>query len=324
MCVISGEIKRVSDTNILCGLSDDKQRQIIIYSNQVDNITKNNAMILPVPLPNTLQFHNLINYKELFSDCKNCFYDPNTSFSYGNLPKNKLKSNKLEVFNVGSYKVSIAQTIDDLERVDTSVFELSNNLSEFMKNSYNEPYFGFIICKLNVGSEKYHPFGYSHDVFNNELFVPTKHFHIHNTAQSGYANTAQSGYANTAQSGYTNTAQSGYANTAQSGYANTAQSGYANFDQAFGRLNIISDRTFYGSPNNQNIADDWSHDIYFYNVYPSQNSEITLMNKSKERWSGKTFNLDKINFPFSKNCSNFEKIEIDGVHKNIDLIIPVH
>jgi hypothetical protein len=284
MCVISGEIKRVSDTNILCGLSDDKQRQIIIYSNQVDNITKNNAMILPVPLPNTLQFHNLINYKELFSDCKNCFYDPNTSFSYGNLPKNKLKSNKLEVFNVGSYKVSIAQTIDDLERVDTSVFELSNNLSEFMKNSYNEPYFGFIICKLNVGSEKYHPFGYSHDVFNNELFVPTKHFHIHNTAQSGYAN----------------------------------------FDQAFGRLNIISDRTFYGSPNNQNIADDWSHDIYFYNVYPSQNSEITLMNKSKERWSGKTFNLDKINFPFSKNCSNFEKIEIDGVHKNIDLIIPVH
>jgi len=302
MCIISGEIKSVLDTNILCGLSDDKQRQIIVYSNLVNNITKNNAMILPVPLVNTLKFHNLKDYKELFTDCKKCFYNSKTSESYSNLSINSFSSNsksKLEVFNVGSYKVSVAQTIDDLERVDTSVFELSNNLSNFMKNSYSEPYFGFIICKLNLGSEKYHPFGYSHAIFNNILFVPTKHFHVHNTFESINEYSLPS-------------------------------NDYENFDQSFEKLNINHNKTFYRSSynenklNNSNIADDWSHDIYFYNVYPLQNTEITTMNNSNERWNGKTFNLNKIDFPFSKDCKNFEKIEIDGVHRNIDLIIPIY
>ena len=39
--------------------------------------------------------------------------------------------------------------------------------------------FGYIVCKLQEGREqKYYPFGYSHQMYrNNLLFLPTRHYH---------------------------------------------------------------------------------------------------------------------------------------------------
>ena len=60
-------------------------------------------MILPVPFPQSVIFHNLTNYTNLFDDCESCFYSgfetfgdsDNETFTY-----NDRSSNKLKVFNV--------------------------------------------------------------------------------------------------------------------------------------------------------------------------------------------------------------------------------
>jgi hypothetical protein len=292
MCVISGKIEKVANTNILCGLSEDKTRQIIVYSNTVNNLIQNNAMILPVPSPQSLMFHDLSGYAELFADCKNCFYSANLSRGGGTYSSNSFgtKKSKLEVFNVGSYRVSVAQNFEDLERVDDSVFTLSGELTQFLKSSYGQQW-GYIICQLKRGSEQYHPFGYSHDIYRGKIFVPTKHYHVHGSI---------------------------------SPHGNSYSSLFATLDQAY---NTTSSKKIGGTQQFNGLdtfADDWSHDIYFYDILPLQNNEIGRMNKSTQHWSGSTFKIERIDFPFSKRCTHFEKIEIDGVHKNIDLIVPVY
>jgi hypothetical protein len=83
----------------------------------------------------------------------------------------------LAVFNVGSYSVSVANNLTDLHRVDTSVF---NNCSDVLRQHYTEPYWGFIICQLRDGNQKYHPFAYSHVMLNGTFFIPTRHYHPDN------------------------------------------------------------------------------------------------------------------------------------------------
>ena len=79
MCMISKEIKAVASTQLFCGVNKEKTKQITIYANTVDNVIKNNAMVLPVPFPTSVVFHNLEKYKDFFSDCQNSFYDANNS-----------------------------------------------------------------------------------------------------------------------------------------------------------------------------------------------------------------------------------------------------
>lgn len=137
-------------------------------------------MILPVLYPQTVKFHDLTNYKKLFDDCKNSFSSP--LYKSINLSKNFTTDsiNKLEVFNVGSYQVSLAISLDDIKRVNSNVFTLSSGCDELLSKEYNNPVFGFIICKLANNKKDYHPFGYSHNIYNNMLFIPTKHYHSHN------------------------------------------------------------------------------------------------------------------------------------------------
>jgi len=264
MCIIIGEVVKVSNTNILCSLSEDKKRQLIVYSNLINNTTKNNAMILPVPLPDTIMFHDLSNYQNLFSDCNKCFTKQTKSWNSFNLLSN------LKTFSVGSYTVSVAKNIEDLKK-----FDLSPELLSLLRINYAN-IFGFIICKLNLGFEKYYPFAYSSEIYNNNIFIPTKHYYKINSINF--------------------------------------TTNYFNLIQV---TNNIDD-------NYTNKTGDWNHNIYFYNVYPQKNNLITTMCENNYIWTSKIFDFNKINFLFSKNCYNFEKIKIKGVQENIDLIISVN
>jgi hypothetical protein len=177
MCIISKPVEKVSQTKILVGPDKKLQNQITIYSNQVNNISNSNAMILPTPHPSTVKFIDLSKYKDLFIDIDKVFYKEEKQ-STNNLRSSYSKnSSTLQVFNVGSYKVSLAMNIEDLHKVDKNEFELSTGCYDLLKSSY-ESTFGFIICKLAKGSEYYHPFGYSHKLINpKQLFIPTKHYH---------------------------------------------------------------------------------------------------------------------------------------------------
>lgn len=184
MCIISKAVKDVSQTNILVAVDKKGKRQMIVYSNKVDNQSKNNAMILPVPNPHTLVFHNLKEYPTIFEDCQKMIRrNIGRSSDFDSKCKQTVINSRdtLKVFSVGSYEVSVAMSLDDLKRVDTNVFESTLGCETFLKNEYSDPIFGFIICKLNDNENKtYHPFGYSHNIHEDKIFIPTKHYHSHN------------------------------------------------------------------------------------------------------------------------------------------------
>ncbi len=299
MCMISTEIRAVAATKLFCGLNNKKTRQITVYSNTVDNVSKNNAMVLPVPFPKSVVFHNLENYKTFFSDCESCFYKPMARSLSMNYDGDSYtgQSAKLAVFNVGSYKVSLAMSIGDLKKVDTTVFELSDGLDKVLKKYYSKPIFGFIICKLTVGNEKYHPFAYSHDIIKGKVFIPTRHYHDE-TKTSHYYKTSYFGPRD------------------YHSFDNINNS--LMFGEFEGRLPQITN-TY------PNMADDWDHDIYLYNVDLNSNSEVKKMNQCKSKWSGKVkINFDKLDFPLDEKCDVFTKIEINGAHRNMDIVLATY
>lgn len=182
MCLISTEIESVSNTKIFVAPNADNTRQLVIYSNYVNNVSgETNAMVLPVPLPQTIKFIDLSNYKNLFEDCAKCFYNPaknlNFSTSYSTNSFNLRGEKPLQVFNVGSYKVSLAKNLEQIQRVDPKIFKLSSGLKQTLETFYYQPYWGFIVCKLNSGPESYHPFAYSHQIIDSKIYIPTRHYH---------------------------------------------------------------------------------------------------------------------------------------------------
>lgn len=297
MCLISDDIENVSDTNILISTNSDNTNQLVVYSNYINNLSQSNAMVLPVPNPSTLKFIDLSNYKNLFDDCNNCFY--NISYSQSFCNNLNSKNNTLNIFSVGSYQVSVAMNLNQIQNVDKNIFNLSSGLNEILSKYYNKSFFGFIICKLNSGKEKYHPLAYSHKIINSKIFIPTKHYHQeikHKPFfQSSYFDPRQNVF-NQNYSLINNTNNSYITNNQN--YSNTKTS-------------------------NNEYADDWSHSIYLYNININNNQIIQSMNSNNKIWNKKTvFNRNKINFDFGK-CNNFEQIKITGKHQNIDLIIPI-
>lgn len=177
--MISNEIESVSNTKILVAPNHNKTRQLVVYSNYVSNVSESNAMVLPVPLPQTLQFIDLSAYADLFEDCAKCFYNPHQSKSlnYSTNSYNTKDDKPLQVFNVGSYKVSVAMNIEQISKVDSRIFKLSPGLAQTLNTFYYQPYWGFIICKLNSGTESYHPLAYSHQIIDSKIYIPTRHYH---------------------------------------------------------------------------------------------------------------------------------------------------
>jgi len=298
MCMISQEIKSVSATKLFCGVNANKTRQFTVYANTVDNISKNNAMVLPVPFPSSVVFHNLEDYSDFFADCELCFEKPMTEGLYSLNFTNQSKSGKmLEVYDIGSYKVSLAKSIDELKRVNANVFVLSKGLDEILKKHYSNPIFGFIICKLSEGNEKYHPFAYSHEITQEKVFIPTRHYHDENI------------------------------NNFYNNYEMFTSRNYTNDDVDDSPMFGSWDSSVSGSVKskidiNDEYADDWEHDIYLYNVDVNTNSKVSKMNTCKEKWNGKNkLNFKKLEFPLDENCRSFQKLNISGNLPNIDIVL---
>jgi hypothetical protein len=176
MCIFNGEVTRVGRTRLFAGASKDGKRQLTVYSNAVENKLAGNAMVLPVPNPESVQFHDLSAYKNFFDDCEISFYSTR-GLTLGTDASNVRSLPYLRVESVGSYQVSLANTLDDLKRTDPAVFQIAPGCESTLRKHYSDAGWGFIICKIKEGSEEYHPFGYSHTVWNGQFFLPTRHYH---------------------------------------------------------------------------------------------------------------------------------------------------
>lgn len=173
MCIINGPVRSVTTTQILIVPYGD--RTFVAYSNKVDS-AMSNAMILPVPYPDTVRFQDLTNISDLFSKCNKSFPTEEVfetlSFSNGR--------DSIPVIDVGSYKVSLCLNSADLDNLNTNHFRINPGVRQLFQNKYdksNVP-FGYIVCKLREGEHTYHPLGYSSKSWHSKMFfVPTFHHH---------------------------------------------------------------------------------------------------------------------------------------------------
>lgn len=290
MCIISNKVNKVAKTKLLIAVNPSNNRQFVVYSNVVNNISSNNAMILPVPNPTSIKFHDLSSYKDIFNDCDKSFYkeEKKDSFSTNSISYG-LKScrSKLEVYNVGSYKASIANSLDDIKNLDRDVFSLTDGCEELLAKEYSNPIFGFIICKLDDGNKEYHPFGYSHDLPDNKkVFIPTKHYHPHDLSN-----------------------------------------GINNYNNEFGGYNSGYSMFYELNKPHKNIEskDEWDHDIYLFNVNSNKNYLLESsagLNDIKYCWKKDEFYIkpELTNFNFGK-IYHAEKHRAFGDLNNTDLIL---
>jgi hypothetical protein len=173
MCIISDEIKEVTNTEILIAFNKNTKEQLTVYSNKTMNYKDNNYMILPVPnnVSDKINFVDLTGIEvfskldSLFSVTKSMSYD-STRVALGR---------GVEYHSVGSYDIFVCPNLSTIvENFDINSVVIS------LLNKYYSNKFTFLLCKLKNGKEyKYHPLGYVHKNQNQNLFIPTKHLHIH-------------------------------------------------------------------------------------------------------------------------------------------------
>ncbi len=237
MCIILGPVHRVSQTKLFVLPNNSKTRQMTFYSNAVST-PKQNMMILPVPNSNdSIELHT-IRYKSMFQDLKksvkSLYETPPSNYLTRSLHASaSLRHDTLEIIAHGSYLVSIAPQLEDLLRLNTSVFELTPEVYHFFGSHYNRE-FSFLCCVLKKGQEAYEPLCYSHPLHSSgRLFVPTLHYHNHDD----YVDTDTADWDHTIYSVNTEEkANRGYT----SNYYNTVK--WGQFPEDYQKLNVTSVR----------------------------------------------------------------------------------
>jgi len=182
MCIILGEVHRVSKTKLFVLANKDKNRQMTFYSNVVGT-PEQNMMILPVPGDGEIELHK-IHYKNMFNDLKrsvtSLYREPSHAYASRSFSLSaSIPRETLEVFSHGSYLVSIAPQIEDLFRLEKTLFAFTPELFDFFSKHYNRQ-FSYLCCVLKPGIKEYEPLCYSHPLHSSgRLFVPTLHYHNH-------------------------------------------------------------------------------------------------------------------------------------------------
>ena len=177
MCIISNRVVSVNTTKLFLLHSKDSKRQLVVYSNIV-NTSQNNVMILPVPCAESVVFEKVP--KEIFQQASWSFpttpkwslHDESSYYSYS-----KGKTNPIIIQSHGSYDVAVVPSKKDFGSIPETFVTLSEEVKRFLMSNYDYSY-GFLLCKLKAGIVDYEPFAYSHEIKDNTLFLPTKHFHV--------------------------------------------------------------------------------------------------------------------------------------------------
>ena len=175
MCIIQGRKTHVENTNIFVApLPEGKQ--LTVYSNKVtleEDKSNNNAMILPSD--ENVRFIDLTSCKHIFKYLKISFKEQLKKGKKGSA--RSATNDTLEVIEVGSYRVSVVNSLDDFKYVSEEVFTLDPDVASYLKNFYSNGY-SFLVCNLKPNA-KYHPFAYVHNTLSGgNLFIPTRHFHL--------------------------------------------------------------------------------------------------------------------------------------------------
>lgn len=169
-------------------------KQLTVYENVVDDDatgrtapTETNAMILPVVWgPDGVQpFEISVEHGDRMWDHLRESIRPPGSPAYGGgggwgralAFGSSEPEPKLQVHTVGSYRMSIATSLADLDRIDADVFRLPDDFKGMLTATYPEG-FGFLVCQF-TGTGKRHPIAYLSHLHprTRQMFAPTLHYH---------------------------------------------------------------------------------------------------------------------------------------------------
>ncbi len=323
MSLISLQINQLSDSKIFCAPNQQKTHQLVILSNEVNNLSNGNAIIIPVPLPQTLKIHDLTGYTDFFSDCSSCFKNPTrlSSLSYKQIDK----AENSQYYRSGSYIAYIAPNIENLYKLDGKKFILSKELKQVLETYYYQQYWGFIILSLNPGTLNYHPFGYSHQIIQNKIYLPTRHHLIipdfedaNNWSLGLRLGLDGSTPINTSKYDESNIDKSPM--FAQDLSKTTTPENFGWFGKTTNK-NKSNSNINNKNQNNKDNTVEWNHEIYFYNINPYSNPTIRNINFVSCEWDNQNIPaLSEIDFPFGR-CTSFEKIKIKGSNPNLDILL---
>lgn len=173
MCMISGEVSSVEHTNIFAAVLPNN-KQLTVYSNAVTIVNKPVAMILPF-------YGNYIEMIATTPNDVNVFLELDRHFPrfrgnkspYGGFFENDGQT--LEVLRSGSYRYSIAHSLEDFNRLDANVFQIDSELTSLL-TTYKNAQFSFLVCIID-SSASYSPIAYVTNHNGTNLFIPTKHYH---------------------------------------------------------------------------------------------------------------------------------------------------
>lgn len=177
--MISLEVKSVSNTNLLAIALPLEKRQVTVYENKIFNARPKNAMIIPVPEPASVRFHDFSGAGTSFFELLSKYFSQQLMSFCNSASGEKSRDRTLEVIKIGDYQVSLANSLDELEAVDKNVFILSRGAKRMLSDYPSD--WGFIVFGLSddlTKERKYSPFAFSHALIDgHKLYVPTRHYH---------------------------------------------------------------------------------------------------------------------------------------------------
>lgn len=166
MGIYSGMIHDISNTQIYVSPSVNpySSRQLVVYSTTIEFQYGPAFLCLPVPHPETLQFHSIK------TDCS--FFD-SLERSFAPLPRYG-PVDPVPLVPTASFLnprvfcslASLRATCDDENLLDSKVLAQ-------LEEIYKDLAMGFLLIELTPGRFRYAPLAYSHAMLHGRVFVPT-------------------------------------------------------------------------------------------------------------------------------------------------------
>jgi hypothetical protein len=185
MCIFAGPVERVSNTKIFVAAAGGRQYTAYEMQFEMPPLKREhilagtnppgNAMILPVPwnAGEEITLVDMSKTPRFFNDL-NDLLEPRTRGYKGFESFGAPAGGFLKVQEVGNFDVSIAYTVEDIDRVDPTAFTLSPSAKATLEKHYPDGY-AFVVCAL-ARDGSIHPLAYT-SAARSTLFVPTRHEH---------------------------------------------------------------------------------------------------------------------------------------------------
>jgi len=297
MCIVTSPAV-ISKTNIFVAANTEHTRQLTVYSNTVKNSHSNNAMILPVIDSKSVEFIDMTDYKEFFTDAEAAFKSRYRTRSIEGTEYMANDSQYLPIINVGDYVCSVAHSLNDLYRLDGTIFNVSDSLTKVLSGGYTSKHWGFIVCKLKHNT--------------NTTTTPQ---HGHNNSAAPRITFGSGRHAFTLDAD----------NDLQEQY-NSPHTYHplAYTHRLIGNKLFIPTKHFHGSYTeaSDKFTDDWDHTIYALNADLVTKDEKNIRIRKASHCEIDFSFLDGYTMPFDiEACNHLSRIAISGLYRNNDLLM---